>query len=72
MNELKQAKISIHLDELKELIKAAESKVKDDQNGYLDLVMIKKAKYHAQSDVIEVFAQSSWSECDSKYIYTNK
>jgi hypothetical protein len=65
-------KISIRLDELKAIVKAAEARHRDGKNGCSDILLIKKARYHGQNAEVDVFAQSAWPECDSKYIYTTK
>jgi hypothetical protein len=65
----KANEISISIAELEAIVKAAKAKMTCDSNGILDIVAVEKSDSHSRGDRVEVFARSSWAECNSTFIY---
>ena len=65
--------LTISIKDLENIIQTAKNHLEYDNNvcDCLEIEVIKKAKYHNYSDTIHVSMQSSYAECNSKFIWQN-
>ncbi|MDR2653190.1 MAG: hypothetical protein LBC68_12925 [Prevotellaceae bacterium] len=65
-------KITLKIEELEAIVKAAKEQQNDNHNGFVEIVLEQATKYHAKSDKATAWLQSGWAECNPTKIYSNK
>jgi len=67
-------KFQLKIEELKEIIKIAENKIKNNASLSTTLTFesFSKSKTHLGNDDVVVALKSGYSECNNTYIYDNK